>query len=156
MFSVLGRKSAESAHLNLCTERITLLFQLIHFSFLSCHGDSCERMLRTGDETVSLKQEEKENVRRIVRLVFVPAPCRLCYAQTSQHSLSCVSASALSDPDAVTWNAGAAVTPSSVEQRLDTYLNQSFNTVSSHTGVGRRTGKNGKSSVSVSRGTSSL
>ncbi len=32
---------AGGAHLNLCTEAIALLFQCIHFSFLSCHGDGC-------------------------------------------------------------------------------------------------------------------
>lgn len=36
---VLYVSPAEGAHLNLCTEAIALLFQFVHFSFLSCHGD---------------------------------------------------------------------------------------------------------------------
>lgn len=50
------------AHLDLCTEAIALLFQRIHFSFLSCHGDGCSGMLLTGNETLK-REKEKEKKR---------------------------------------------------------------------------------------------
>lgn len=49
---------AGGAHLNLCTEAIALLFQGIHFSFLSCHGGGRSEVLLTENEAVALKREK--------------------------------------------------------------------------------------------------
>lgn len=44
-----------TAHLNLCTEAIALLFQCIHLSLLSCHGGGWLGMLLGGNKSVTVK-----------------------------------------------------------------------------------------------------
>lgn len=58
------QQEAGSPHLDLRTEGIALLFQFIYFSFLSCHGDGCWRMLLMKTKTVTLEQEaDKKEVK---------------------------------------------------------------------------------------------
>lgn len=57
-FFVLHVSPAGGAHLDLCTEAIALLFQGIHFSFLSCHGGGRSGVLLTENEAVTLKREK--------------------------------------------------------------------------------------------------
>lgn len=56
-----------AAHLDLCTEAIALLFQRIHFSFLSCHGDGCSGMLLTGNETLKREGDKQRERKQSVR-----------------------------------------------------------------------------------------
>lgn len=59
---------AGGAHLNLYTEAIALLFQCIHFSFLSCHGGGWSGMLLMENETVTLKQDREREEKTFLEM----------------------------------------------------------------------------------------